>query len=344
MGFNFKGTRKFVLPGLIGLVVIEAGLFSYISNNNRLAIPGSDLQKPLRHFDATNEALDFIKQQEDGLFYRTDKVFGSVKTGYNDALVQGFFGTKMYQSHNNKFYVQFLEDMGVIPKSNEASSRWLVGVSKRFILHPLMSTKYLLSKPETRGDVNMDIYTLIGTEGDVEIYKSKYFIPFGIPFDTYFTEKEFLNLDTNEKMEAIYHGVVLPESLESRMTGIPKGNPAGVDFGNTYVKKWTELKGKAMEMTSFDQNLIKGKINLEKPSVIFFSLAYDEAWHVYVDGVEQDLMLMDIGFSGVKAEAGAHTIELKYIPPMSKLGWWFFIPGLAIYLFLIIRKVKLFPV
>ncbi|MGK2860682.1 MAG: YfhO family protein, partial [Chitinophagaceae bacterium] len=130
-GFNFNGTRKFALPILMVLVLTEAGIFAYISNNNRLAVPAADLQKPLRHFDETIQALQYIEKQEDAKFYRTDKVYGSVKTGYNDALVQGFFGTKMYQSHNNKFYVQFLEDMGVIPKGNEASSRWLVGVSKR---------------------------------------------------------------------------------------------------------------------------------------------------------------------------------------------------------------------
>jgi len=343
-GFNFKSTRQYVLPVLISIVVLEAGIFSYISNTERLAIPTSDLNKPLRHFDETNEAVAFIKSQEKDPFYRTDKVYGSVKTGYNDASIQGFFGTKIYQSHVSKHYVTFLEEMGVIPISQEASSRWVVGVAKRNQLHPLMSIKYLLAKEGASDDVSRDIYSKIEKTGPIQIFKNNYFIPFGIPFQQYFTESEFSQMDTGQKSEAIYHGVVVPDDAQTDMKGIPRADPLQIDFNAPVADRWTSLAQSAMTMTSFDHNHIKGKINLENPSVVFFSLTYDKAWQVYVDGVRSNLMLVDFGFSGVQVGKGEHQIELKYVPPMFKIGWIIFLAGFVIFLFMAIKKIRFFPI
>jgi uncharacterized membrane protein YfhO len=99
-----------------------------------------------------------------------------------------------------------------------------------------------------------------------------------------------------------------------------------------------------MRMTHFSHSHIKGTIDLAAPSVIYFSLPFDRAWKVYVDGIEKEMLLVNLGFSGVVAEAGQHEIELRYEPPFSKEGWILFAVGLSVYVFLLVRRIKVFPI
>lgn len=336
------GFRKWSLYALLALVVIEAGVMSSFTTTRRVAVPKADLHKPVRHFDDSNLAIDFIRSQDNDMFYRVEKSYGSVKSGFNDALVQGFFGSKMYQSHSNKHYIDFLEEMGVIPAGNQASSRWLVGLTQRNTLHPLVSIKYMLSTPETRDKVNLNMYELIKQTGSVEVYRNKYFIPFGIPFDQYYKRSEFLPLESGQKLEAIYYGCVIPDENINAVGSLKARDLASMQFGKGITETWTQIRSRAMEMTYFTHSHIKGKINLAAPSVIYFSLPFDSAWKVFVDGVEKEMLLVNLGFSGVVADAGQHEIELKYVPPLSSVGWVFFAVGLMLYGFLYFKKVQFF--
>lgn len=339
-----QGFRKWALGALIGVVALEAGVISHYSYRDRLPVPAADLQKPVRHFDDTRLALDYIRQQPNESFYRIEKTYGSVKSGFNDAQVQGFFSSKTYQSHNNKYYIRFLEEMGIIPKGNQASSRWLVGFTQRPTLHPFASVKYVLSNEAEKDKVNLSIYELETKTGSVEVYKTKYFIPFGIPLSQYFLESEFLRLENNEKIEALYYGVVIPDEKASQLQGVLHADLSSISFGSGMAQTWNQLNANAMKMTSFSHSHIQGEISMAQTGVVVFSMPFDDGWHIYVDGVEKDLLRIDLGFTGVKVEAGAHRIELRYVPLFSKSGWIVFGMGAALFLFLLLRKVKLFPI
>jgi uncharacterized membrane protein YfhO len=335
---------KYALLVLSGLVMAEAGTLSFYSYRDRVSIPASDLRKPLHHFDDTNPALDYIRAQPNEPFFRVEKAYGSVKSGFNDALVQGFFGTKTYQSHNNKFYVRFMEEMGIIPKGNQASSRWLVGFAQRNTLHPITSIKYFLANEETRNLVNMNIYEKVHQAGTVEVYKNRYFMSFGIPFTQYFLESEFMPLENSEKLEALYYGIVVPDKDKGLVSNMRHGDLKSMTFGGGITATWNQIAGQTMEMTSFEHSHIQGKINMAEPGMIFFSIPYDPAWKVYIDGAEKEIGLVNLGFCGVYADAGAHTIELKYVPPLSKAGWILFAIALGVYVFLLVRKIRILPV
>ena len=61
-------------------------------------------------------------------------------------------------------------------------------------------------------------------------------------------------------------------------------------------------------------------------AVVAIHERYDEGWAVYVDGNEQALIAVDGIWSGVKVDAGAHHIELRYEP-----GWLW--PSAALMMF-----------
>ena len=86
---------KLFYPTLISLISIEMLLFAWPAVNHREAIQKSDIQLKQYHFDDSMEAVRRIKELDQGPFYRIDKVYGSIKTGYNDGMVQDFFGSRV---------------------------------------------------------------------------------------------------------------------------------------------------------------------------------------------------------------------------------------------------------
>ena len=103
----------------------------------------------------------------------------------------------------------------------------------------------------------------------------------------------------------------------------------GFSFYGTAIKDRTKyLAGKAMTMDYFSHNKIKGHIEVDANTMMFFSIPFDDGWHAYVNGEEKALKKVDYGFTGLMLEPGMHHIELKYIPPMSRAGWIGFALGL----------------
>jgi uncharacterized membrane protein YfhO len=303
-------------------------LLAWPTINHRLPILKSDIPNKQYHFDDTGEAVQKIKNADKDIFYRMDKVYGSIKTGYNDGQVQGFFGSKTYQSHNHKNYVEFLDKTGVIDATKEANTRWLVGVATTNILHGLFSIKYLLSDPDTKSRVDKAIYEKMETTGKTTAWRNTYYIPFGIPIQSYITPAEFEQLSLSERKRALYFAVVGNET-EPWTSQLPKFPLEGFSFYGTAIKDRTQyLASKAMTMDHFSHKKIKGHIEVETNTMMFFSIPFDSGWEAYVNGKKKDLELIDYGMTGLLLEPGYSEIELKYIPPFSRMGWIGFVLGL----------------
>lgn len=334
--------NKFLLPVLYGMVVLEAGLFSWPAFNDRIPILKSDIAQKKFHFDDSMDAAAWIREHDKDLFYRTDKVFGSVKSGFNDGMVQGFFGSKMYQSHNHKNYVRFLSDMGSIDGSQEANTRWLIGLAFNQLLHPLFSIKYVLSNSTSADMVDKVIYKKVHQAGDVTISQNNYFIPFGIPFDEYLDYDEFMLLSNRDKRMAIYKGVVIEDENVSPGFLLPKWDTTQVvNLSQDVNEKLTTIQDKAMKMEFFNHKRIIGSINLDVPSMVFFSIPFDIGWKAKVDDKPEKLTQVNIGFTGLLLPAGNHSIELNYEPPLSTWGWIGWVAA-ALSLWLVYRYRHLF--
>ncbi len=320
--------HKMVLPGLICMIGLEAILLAWPSVNHRTPMLKADITNKKFHFDDTSEAVRKIKETDKDLFYRIDKVYGSIKTGYNDGQIQGFFGSKSYQSHNHKNYVRFLDKTGVIDATKEANTRWLVGVATTNILHGLFSIKYLLSDPDTESRVDKAIYKPLETTGKTSSWENKYYIPFGIPIQSYLTEAQFETLSSSERKRALYFAVIGNEN-DNWLNLLPNFQLEGFSFYGTAIKDRTKLLStQAMTMDYFSHNEIKGHIDVDANTMMFFSIPFDDGWHAYVNGTENELRKIDYGFTGLMLEPGHHSIVLRYTPPMSKLGWIGFAIGL----------------
>lgn len=334
--------RKYALSFLPLIIAVEAAILSWPAFNEREPIAKADIKNKKYHFDLSRDAVDYIKYIDSTQFYRIDKVYGSVKSGYNDGMVQGFFGTKMYQSFNPKNYVRFLSIMEMIDGKKEANTRWLLGLAFNQLLHPLFSIKYVLSDEKTIDMVDNVIYKKFHQIENISLYENTYFIPFGIPFDQYIDYEYFIRQNKNTKRLALYKGIVIENNSGIEIGDIPKVEMENPELDGAYVGNNLKiLPEKAMKMESFTHNRITGSIDLEKPSVIFYSIPFDTGWKAKVDGVPRSLHMVHIGFTGLYVESGSHKIELYYEPPLSKWGWLGII-GAFLVAYLIYRYRKQF--
>ncbi|MEO5905456.1 MAG: YfhO family protein [Saprospiraceae bacterium] len=334
--------KKFILPVLLLVVVAEGVTLSWPAINNRLTIGKADIVNEKFHFDDSNEAVRYIKGKDKDPFFRTDKLYGSVKSGFNDGMVQGFFGTKMYQSHNHKNYVRFMGEMDIINESFEGNTRWLIGLSANQFLHPLFSIKYLLINNTTQEEVEKAFYTKIHQAGDIGVFRNNFYIPFGIPFERIIDYDEFKTLNIESKRVALYRGVVVEDAIREKVRDIRTLSADGIGAaGKLTAEDLTSMASTAMKLESFNHKNIRGNIKVERPSVIFFSMPFDHGWKASVNGKEQELFLIDVGMTGLYLPAGQHRIELQYKPALATVGW-IGVLGAALVAYLIHRNRKKF--
>ena len=313
---------RLIFPLLVSMVGIEALLFAWPAINERETIFKKDVRDKKYHFDDTMEAVRQIKAIDKEPFYRMDKVYGSVKSGFNDAMVQGFFGTKSYQSHNHKAYVEFLDKAGIINGAIEKNTRWLIGLSTTNILHGLFSIKYLMSDKASQSKVDPLIYTAIDTVGSTVVSRNNFYIPFGIPFESYLPVSEYDKLRVPQKRYAFYFGIVADDSASwtNKLNRLPPVDQFSMS-GKETIEHATMLADAAMKMDYFSHRLIKGHVDIRNTSMLFLSIPYDSGWSATVDGNEQPLEKVNFGFTGLLLEPGRHAIVLSYAPPLSSTGW-----------------------
>jgi uncharacterized membrane protein YfhO len=236
--------------------------------------------------------------------------------------------------------VEFLDKTGVINAELEANTRWLVGVATTNILHGLFSIKYLLSDPNTESRVDKAIYNQLETTGKTTAWKNSYYIPFGIPIQSYITEAEFESLNKSERKRVLYFAVVGNET-DPWTRNLVRFPLEGFSFFGTAIKDRTSyLATKAMTMDHFSHKKIKGHIDVDANTMMFLSIPFDAGWQAYVNGKKAPLEMIDFGFTGLFLEPGHAEIELRYIPPMSQKGWIGFALGILSILVLFYFRKK----
>ena len=91
------------------------------------------------------------------------------------------------------------------------------------------------------------------------------------------------------------------------------------DMGG-YVEDVLKLQGRALAIQQYGSDYLRGDIRLDHPGLLFLSIPYDEGWWATVDGRETETEKVNIGFTGIRLDAGHHTVELRYVPPWMKAG------------------------
>ena len=342
---SFKSISKTVL---IVLCFFEVAYFSSITVNKRDVVTGSMLKDKVGYNDYSVESIAYLKNIDKG-FFRTNKDYSSglaIHSSINDAKVQNFYGTSSYYSFNQKNYIKFLGDLNVIDVKDENSTRWAKGLGDRPILFSLASGKYWLSKRTDRAVVNMG-FDSIAKFGDVTVYKNKFALPFGFTYDKAIGEDEFKKLSPTQKDFCLLRACIIGNEDKSTFTFLKPFNVADtvapITFDN-YMAYVNELKKDNFVISKFTDNNIIGSVNVNEAKTLFFSIPFDEGWHVKVNGADAKLYRINAGLTGLPITKGNNKVELMFEPRLKAKGAAISIAALIVFFallgFTFMRKRK----
>ena len=342
---SFKSISKTVL---IVLCFFEVAYFSSITVNKRDVVTGSMLKDKVGYNDYSVESIAYLKNIDKG-FFRINKDYSSglaIHSSINDAKVQNFYGTSSYYSFNQKNYIKFLGDLNVIDVKDENSTRWAKGLGDRPILFSLASGKYWLSKRTDRAVVNMG-FDSIAKFGDVTVYKNKFALPFGFTYDKAIGEDEFKKLSPTQKDFCLLRACIIGNEDKSTFTFLKPFNVADtvapITFDN-YMAYVNELKKDNFVISKFTDNNIVGSVNVNEAKTLFFSIPFDEGWHVKVNGADAKLYRINAGLTGLPITKGNNKVELTFEPRLKAKGAAISIAALIVFFallgFTFMRKRK----
>ncbi len=104
------------------------------------------------------------------------------------------------------------------------------------------------------------------------------------------------------------------------------------------MKELSECK---LKVTDFDDDTIKGTINVtDGNTTVFSSIPYDEGWTVKVDGKKVELEKTLDSLLAFTVAPGEHTIEMNYVPQGFLIGAVASVFGIAILVFFSIGDYK----
>ncbi len=319
-------------------VIFELIYLTSISVNDRDAVTSAELSQKSGYNDYTVDAVKYIKKNDKSLFYRIDKSYTSSPTKYtsfNDAMVQGYYGTGSYSSFNQEYYIYYLELMGMIDKNKEHDTRSTFGLLGNITLEGENSVKYLLVKGNITpfGRVCLDSLTRFG---DVKIYRSKFTLPLGYTYSAFVRESSFDSLSHKQKDHVSLIACVVKDKDAIKVKGLKEfylKDTTNVNIFNLGV--WDEdvkqLKKDTLIINQINQNFIVGKINVNENKMMYLSIPYDMGWKLKVDGLPTDKIILNAGMTGIMLKKGNHTIELKYDLRFFNTGLILFLFGILIY-------------
>ena len=193
---------------LLLLVIVDLFGNSYIATTQRSIIASTD-KHILPYFDNSNDALEYIKAQDDG-FYRIFKTYS--KIDLNDALFQNYYGDKIYNSLNNPYLIEFGQEFDVRSKD---SLHYLVGYDDKSDLYNLLGFKYMLTKQ--KGEYFG--FEFMKSFGDTHIYINNFARPLAFVYEHTIDKNSFTRLGMDEKLTNIStNAVVLSGGLDFKAT------------------------------------------------------------------------------------------------------------------------------
>lgn len=336
---SYSKSRNLPKVLIILFVFIEIGYFNSKSLNERQTLTRQETLQKAGYNDYSVDAIAYLNSNDKG-FFRLNKDYSSgpaMHTSYNDAKIQGYYSTQSYTSFNQKYYIRFLEETGIIEKGKEFQSRWAPGLSTRPFFLTMASNKYLLTK-QINSQFRQFGYDSIIQTGDVKILKNRNFLPLGFTYKKYIPLSQFQQLSVLQKQFVILKAFVAEEPVPPQFNQFTLFGIQDTSKNYTWEELLADLSAlreDTLQISEFSNNRITGNIDIQEPRLLFFSIPYDKGWRCKVDGKETALQLCNVGFLGLKLETGKHDIELVYKPPYFKISLFASLAGVIIYLVLI---------
>lgn len=214
-------------------------------------------------------------------------------------------------------------------------------------LRPLLSVKYLLNRKsgnsfsDDSGNTKMSGWEYYGEQCDYRIYKNENYIPYGFTYDYYMTQEDCDSYEEEDRSAMMLKAILLSGEQIAKHKDIL--DYIGDDYNLNKTENSSGKSSSQKKQISFTDNQMAADsaaraknactefvgnasgftavTNLDRENLVFFSVPYEEnAWTAYVDGVETEIEMVNVGFMAVRVAAGRHNIEFRYQTPGLSAG------------------------
>jgi hypothetical protein len=303
--------------GLLALVVLELGLQSHATVNNRNTLSEKDIKAGKLYGDSTLQVVQWLKKQ-DSNFYRIAKYYPSGPTEHmsmNDAMVQGFNGLIGYSSQHQKYYMRFLRATGCVDPNKPDDIKWTYKILSKPNLCSFAGAKYFIDKEPMKLDTNL--YFLKAKKYGIYIYESKIALPLAVAYDTYITEKNYQKLSLWNKQYVLYKAIVVDETQLPSIKNLKSFNLKDTIVKSdklAFLKAANERKAMLNQQLKVINKSISGNLEPIKACVISFQIPYDVNWKINSNNIDINHFNVNIGFNGFLTynEHKKYSIKVSY--------------------------------
>ena len=301
---------------LIPVFACELLLFSMPAFMQRNAVRSDGTSTIGSYHDGTLAALALMRQKDGTTdFYRVEKMYRSVYL--NDALVQGYSGTKSDYFHG-KSITRFVDKMDLPrPHPRTAYIGSMVGRPK---VLDLLGVRYLLSR-DRKLDANpaMDY---IGSAGKINVYRNT--AAHGIAHIYYGVTGE----DAADKLSKGRRDALLLEKVVVNDPATIRKRLATLDEqpGDDATRP------SQASLQRFSDIHLQADVSASRAGVLLIAMPFDRGWNATVDGSPAELFRADYGLTAMLLPSGFHQIRFHYTVRGRAIGEWLSLATLIILL------------
>ena len=208
-------------------------------------------------------------------------------------------------------------------------------------LRSLLSVKYLLSDKtlenftDEDGDTKMPGYKYLKTNGGYHIFKNQNFVGYGFSYDYYMTYDYCENYSGQMRSKLLLKALLLTDSqakkYESIMPHIATADYSG--FSDTdMAADAKKLNSTAATEFKVSNTGFCATVKRDAPSLVFFSVPFDEGWSATVGGKPAEIEKVNVGFMAVLVPAGTSVIRFTYTTPGLNMGIYITLISLILFL------------
>lgn len=196
----------------------------------------------------------------------------------------------------------------------------------------LLSAKYIVSV--VRQEEYEPVAELSNSNGQVlYLYENTDALPIGFTYNHYITRSEFASLDVPLRATAMLGTLVVRDQDAEKAARVIPHAPEGFLAGLAQEQRGDFLAERRRECSeSFRQgdNRFEVRILADADKYAFFSVPYDRAWRVWVNGQEREILNVN-GLMAVRVDAGENAISFRYEYAPLRYGILSSIAGIAAY-------------
>ncbi|GAB4448916.1 MAG: hypothetical protein OHK0036_05130 [Bacteroidia bacterium] len=331
--------QQWIVISIALLLSIELIMLDRLTVSRRDAMFVKELNEKVSYNDYTIEAVQWIKEHDKDLFYRIDKAgyysSGAMHGSLNDNRIQGYYTTSNYNSFAQLNFVRYFKTMNVISKNSEIEARWLPGLVGHPLLEAQNQVKYVLIKAPIPQPWKL-MFDSLTMQGDVKVLKHKYVLPFGYTYSRAMKLSDFDKISPTKKEIITFQTAVLDDTTYFRLSSNIqqyqlKDTIIADNFTFNILGRLVDtLSAEHLQLETFSQNFIQGKIKVNANKLLYLSIPYDTGWHIQLNGKDIQAFRINGGMTGIYLPKGEYTLTMEFHLPYASKGLIMSFAGLLV--------------